>query len=136
MFLGPMMNTAYLACTPQPSAKPASWVDRLLDGLFCWLDASLVKRAAGELARECRDTIWEHIYQRTSGMGHAQARGYVRAVAPAFLSKEVDLVLNRHRAGAFLRPHVLARALEEVVDLVADDVVRAQVRTSSLAKAA
>jgi hypothetical protein len=130
------MNTASLASSPEAPAKSASWVDRLLDRLFSWLDAPLIKRAAGELARECRDTIWEDVCQRTSGMGHAQARGYIRAVAPAFLAREVDLVLNRHRAGAALRPHVLAKALEQVVDMVADDVGRAQIQPPSLARAA
>jgi hypothetical protein len=130
------MTTFSVACVQTPPAKTASWIDRLLDAVFCWLDAALVHQAAGELARECRDTLWEHLGQRLCGMSHPQSMGYVRAVAPEFLAREVDVVLNRRRLPANLRAHVIADALEQVVGMVAEDVSQFRGRKATRARAA
>ena len=55
-------------------------------------------------------------------MSLAQSRGYVRAVAPGFVAAEVDAVLSRRRANPSLRPLVVAQAVEEVIELLADDI--------------
>jgi hypothetical protein len=100
--------------------------DHLLDVFLHWLDGPIVKQAAGEVARECRAALWLHVRQRVRDMSVAQGRGYVRAVAPAFVSAEVDAVLTRRRAGPSIRHLVVAQAVEEVIDLLADDIRYAQ----------
>jgi hypothetical protein len=100
--------------------------DRLLDILLHWLDAPLVRQAAGEVARECRAGLWQHVRRRLRGMSQAQARGYLRAVAPGFVGNEVDAVLIRRRAGLHLRSQVAAQAVEALIDLVADDLLCAE----------
>jgi uncharacterized membrane protein len=100
--------------------------DRLLDILLRWLEAPVVRQAAGEVARECRPGLWQHVRQRLVGMSLAQARGYLRAVAPGFVGHEVDAVLIRRRAGLHLHAQVAAQAVEVLIDLVADDLACAE----------
>jgi hypothetical protein len=97
--------------------------DHLLDLLLQWLDAPIIKQAAGEVARECRAALWHHVHKRIHGMSLAQARGYIRAVAPSFVGNEVDVVLSRRRASGHIRPQVVALAIEEVIDLLSDDII-------------
>ena len=83
---------AHPACTPNPPSEG------LLDRLFAWLDMSLgAHRQRGELARECHTAVWEVTFEEARGMSRDEARGYIRAYAPEFLLKEVDLVLQRRR---------------------------------------
>jgi hypothetical protein len=109
--------------------------DHLLDLLLHWLDAPLVKQAAGEVARECRLALWLHVRKPVRGMSLAQSRGYVRAVAPRFVGAEVDAVLSRRRASPALRPLVVAQAIEEVLDLLADDIRYAEPADKAVAAA-
>ena len=74
-----------------------------LEGLFAWLDHSLVRQAAGELARECHVDLWEATSERASQMTRDEARGYIRAFAPEFLVREIDLVLHARRVRDSLR---------------------------------
>lgn len=99
-----------------------SWIDRLLDHLFAWIDAPLVRQAAGEVVRECRAALWDCVYKPTRGMTRPQARGYIRAIAPAFANHEVDAVLSRRRLGSYLRSQVVAAATVQLAEVVADDV--------------
>ena len=62
-------------------------VDQLVDGILQWIDAPLVGQSAGEVARECRDALWRHVSGRIRGMTAAQARGYLRALAPQFVAR-------------------------------------------------
>ena len=101
--------------TSRPNANPPS--EGFLDRLFAWLDVSLVRQAAGELARECHAAVWEATYEKARGMSRDEARGYVRAFAPEFLLKEVDLVLQRRRVRESLRQRILAEATEQLVEL-------------------
>ena len=55
-------------------------------------------------------------------MSPAQARGYIRAVAPEFVCEEVDTVLSRRRASFVIRSRVIDLAVEGVLDLLADDI--------------
>jgi hypothetical protein len=103
-----------------------SLTDQLLDTVLHWMDASIIRQAAGEVARECRTAVWHHIANATQGMSVAQIRGYARAVAPQFIGTEVDVVLRRRRAGLHLRTEVIAAAVEELIELVAADAVYAQ----------
>ena len=103
-----------------------SLTDRLFDFLVQWIDAPIISQAAGEVARECREPLWRHIHRRVGGMSLAQARGYIRAVAPDFVCDEVDTVLSRRRASRYIRPRVIDLAVEGVLDLLADDILFAQ----------
>jgi hypothetical protein len=104
--------------------------ENLLDRLFAWLDVSLVRQAAGELARECHAAVWEVTWEKACAMTRDEARGYVRAFAPEYLAKEVDLVLQRRRVRESLRLRILADATEQLVELVVKDLCRAKPRRS------
>jgi len=104
--------------------------ENLLDRLFAWLDISLVRQAAGELARECHTAVWETTWEKARGMSRDEARGYIRAFAPEFLLKEVDLVLQRRRVRESLRQRILAEATDQLVELVVKDVWRTKSRRS------
>ncbi len=103
----------------------------VLDQFFVWLDNSLVRQAAGELARECHIALWETTCERAAQMTRDEARGYIRAYAPAFLLCEVDMVLRRRRVRESLRQKILAEATEQVVELVLKDVSRAKSRRTA-----
>jgi len=112
------------ARTPNPPSEG------LLDRLFAWLDISLVRQAAGELARECHNAVWEATNEEVCGMSRDEARGYIRAFAPEVLFREVDPVLQRRRAGESLRQQILAEATEQLVELVVKDISRFKLRRS------
>jgi hypothetical protein len=103
-----------------------SLADRLFDLLVQWLEAPIIRQTAGEVARECREPLWEHVHGRIGGMTPAQARGYIRAIAPDFVCDEVDAVLSRRRASVYVRPRVIDQAVEGLLDLLADDILFAQ----------
>ncbi|MGA2259265.1 MAG: hypothetical protein ABSG53_31720 [Thermoguttaceae bacterium] len=125
-----MNTTAKPKQCPHPARTPNLPSDGLLDRLFAWLDISLVRQAAGELARECHTAVWEATYEKARGMSRDEARGYIRAFAPEVLLKEVDLVLQRRRVGESLRYQILAEATEQLVELVVKDVYRFKSRRS------
>jgi len=119
------MNTTAKAKRPvTPARTPNPLSEGLLDRLFAWLDISLVRQAAGELARECHNAVWEATHEEARSMSRDEARGYVRAFAPEVLLREVDLVLQRRRVGEFLRQQILAEATEQLVELVVKDIHR------------
>jgi hypothetical protein len=111
------MATASFSAPP----KRASLVERLLERLVRRVNAPLVRQTAGEVARECHAGLWESVRARIAGMSPAEARGYVRAIAPALVAMEVDAVMSRRRVGRYLRPHVVADAIEQCVVLVSND---------------
>jgi hypothetical protein len=121
-----MITACFPGVKPVNAAKTASWFDRLFDSILQWINAPLVRQAAGEVARECRTAVLDHVYPRTRAMSRAQVRGYVRAWAPAFVLEEVDAVLSRRRTGIHLRQQVGAEAVEQLIDMVVDDVFRSQ----------
>ncbi len=108
-------------------------MEGVLDRLFIWLDTSLVRQTAGELARECHIALWEATNERAAQMSRDDAREYIRGMAPEFLVHEVDPVLQRRRVRESLRLRILAEATEQVVELVLKDVQRAKTRRISRA---
>ena len=110
--------------------SPNSTAANIFDRLFAWLDSSLVRQAAGELARECHNAVWEATYENTHGMSRNEGRGYIRAFAPEFLAREIDLVMQRRRARESLRPRILMEAADQLVELVIEDVWRTKGRRS------
>jgi hypothetical protein len=115
----------------QRTGRPNPRSEGVLDRLFAWLDISLVRQAAGELARECHTAVWEVTNEKARGMTRDAARGYVRAFAPEFLHREVDLVLQRRRVGESLRQQIVAEATEQLVELVVKDVYRTRARRAA-----
>ena len=117
---------------PKQPARPACTTnpppEGILNRLFAWLDISLVRQAGGELARECHTAVWEVTCEKARGMSRDEARGYIRAFAPEFLEKEVDLVLQRRRVRESLRARILAEATDQLVELVVKDVYHAKAR--------
>ena len=102
--------------------------DNFLDQLFVWLDASLVRQSAGELARECQAAVWGHTCEKVRELTLAEAKEYIRAAAPEFLLREVDLVLQRRRVGESLRQRILAEATEQLATLVVKNLARSKGR--------
>ena len=113
---------------PAPGHASSLPTEGVLDRLFIWLDTSLVRQTAGELARECHIVLWEATYERAAQMSRDEAREYIRAIAPEFLVHEVDPVLQRRRVRESLRQRILAEATEQVAELVLKDVQRAKTR--------
>jgi hypothetical protein len=107
--------------TKADAIRGTHWVDRLAEAFLGWLYAPLVKQAAGEVARDCRAAIAAHAMPSIRGVNVQQARGYLRALSPGFVLREIDAVLSRRRIGRALRPCVFAEALEQVIQLVLAD---------------
>ncbi len=103
----------------------------VLDQLFVWLDNSLVRQTAGELARECHVALWKATCQRASELTRDEAREYIRDHAPEFLVQEVHAVLQRRRVRESLRRRILAEAAEQVVELVLKDLYRTKTRRAA-----
>ena len=59
---------------------------------FPWRQTRLVSQVGGEVARQCRADFWQCVASRVVGMEVAEIKGYVRAVADAFIVAEVDQV--------------------------------------------
>ena len=116
------MKSAFASAVPWAIRKPASLFDYLLDRVVRLLNAPLVRQTAGEVARECHAGLWEQVRVRMGEMTPTMARGYVRALAPALVALEVDAVMSRRRVGRYLRPHVVAEAIEQCVAIISDDV--------------
>ncbi len=116
-----------------PRHTSNSPTEGVLDRLFIWLDTSLVRQTAGELARECHVALWEATCERAGQLSRDEAREYIQALAPEFLVHEVDPVLRRRRVRESLRLRILAEATEQVVELVLKDVHRAKMRRVSRA---
>ncbi len=101
-------------------------LDRCLDRLFHWLDAPLVKQAAGEVARECRPALAAAVCRKARGMSRPQARGYVRALVPELVAEEIDIMLERRRIDSSLRSRIVAEAIAQLIDAVVGDVFSVQ----------
>jgi hypothetical protein len=89
--------------------------------LFPWHQTRLVEQVGGEVARECRGDFWRGVCPRVVGMGVAEVRGYVRALAEGFIVTEVDQVLERRRLSPALRPKVVASAVDQLINLAVRD---------------
>jgi hypothetical protein len=118
----------HTARAPRGDRRTGESAEGLLDQLFVWLDNSMVRQAAGELARECHLALWEATSQRAREMTRDAARSYIRDHAPEFLIRVVDVVLQRRRVRESLRRKILAEAAEQVVELVVKDLGRVKSR--------
>jgi hypothetical protein len=125
------MNTTDKSKKTTPRRTPKPPAEGVLDRLFAWLDLSLVRQAAGELARECHVAVWEATCETARKMSREEARGYIRAFAPEFLEKEVDLVLQRRRVRDSLRQRIMTEAADQLVELVIKDFYRTRSRKSA-----
>ena len=67
-------NAGFVVFSPN-LGKIMFLVDQLVDNMLQWIDGPLVRQSAGEVARECRDALWQHVSGRIRGMTAAQARG-------------------------------------------------------------
>lgn len=96
---------------------------RLLRLLFCRRQIQTVDQAAGEIARQCRDTIWQRVYPAAYGMTAPQIRGYVRAQAAASVETEVDRVLRRRNLSLSLSGETKEAAINQLIGGVIHDVL-------------
>ena len=91
--------------------------------LSFWQNVQTVEQAAGEVARQCRDMVWQRIYPRTAEMSIAQIRGYIRAQAATVVDGEVDLMSHRRHLAPSLRAEIRETALALLVGGVIHDVL-------------
>ena len=79
---------------------------------------------AAAVADQCRDRVYLRLSAHVATMGHAEARGYVRARAAAVVRREVGAVLWAEPAlPEWAHRRLLAAATERVVHRVADDLL-------------
>ncbi len=116
--------------------SPKHFVDNLLGVLFPWYDAYLVTQVAGEVARECRADLWNRVQLRLANMSIAQIRGYVRAYAAGCVGLEVRQAAARRnlRHGLFAR--VEKAAIDQLVGMIARDVLSGELSYSQKSLAA
>ena len=91
--------------------------------LFPWRHVPLVEQAAGEVARQCRSRLWGRVCRRTANMSIAEIRGYVRAQAAGCVAGEVDYVLCHRCLKPALRNRVVDAAVDQLVSMVARDIL-------------
>ena len=106
-----------------------------LTSLFPWHSCHIVEQVAGEVARECRNSVWQRVYHRTANMSLAEIRGYVRAQAKGFVDDEVERAIHRRHLKAKLRRRLIDASVDQLVVMVAHDVLASDppVRTKALA---
>ena len=88
-----------------------------------WSQLRLVEQAGGEVARECRADLWQHIRRQVAGMSAPEIRGYARAWAVGFTDVEVDQVLSRRSLKPSLRVRVLASGVDQLVSMAVRDAL-------------
>ena len=88
-----------------------------------WYNTRLVTQVAGEVARQCRGTLWQRVSRRTAGMSVSEMRGYVRAHAASHVRNEVALASRRRRLRSALQKQVVDAAVDQLVVMVARDVL-------------
>ena len=88
-----------------------------------WRSGRLVTQVAGEVARQCRSTLWRRVSRQTASMSVAEVRGYVRAQAAGCVATEVEQVFARRRLKPALRTQVAASALDQLISMVVYDVL-------------
>ncbi len=104
--------------------------------LFSWRNVHSVEQAAGEVARQCRDTLWQRVYFRTADMSMAQIRGYVRARAAALVGSEVERVLGRRNLSPALHGEIKEIAVAKLIGWVTHDVLSGELPASTRTMAA
>jgi hypothetical protein len=95
----------------------------VLTALFPWRQFRLVEQAGGEIARQCRDDLWNRVRRQTMGMSTSEIRGYARAYAAGFADCQVDQVLDRRSLSPSLRQRVLASSIDQLVGMVVRDAL-------------
>jgi len=101
-------------------------MNRLLKLLFSRHPTRLVDQLAERVARNSHAELVERVREKTAGMGLFEIRGYVRAHAGRLVEREVEAALKGHRSADHLRPHVVARATEQLVSLVVRQLLRTE----------
>jgi hypothetical protein len=95
----------------------------LLSSLSSWHNAHVVEQMAGEVARQCGARLGGQVYQRTENMSIAEIRGYVSAIAAGCVGGEVDRAISGRRLKPAMRSRVADAAVDQLVRMVAHDVL-------------
>jgi len=108
----------------------------LIKFLSPWQNVHSVERAAGEVARQCRASLWARVYPHTANMGIAEIRGYARAQSVGCIAAEVGRVLSRRRLNPNLYNRVMDAAVDQLVAGVAHDALIGELPASTRPMAA
>jgi hypothetical protein len=95
----------------------------LLSFLSPWHNAHVVEQMAGEVARQCGACLGRRVYQRTENMSIAEIRGYVSAIAAGCVDGEVSQAISHRRLKPAMRSRVTNAAVDQLVHMVAHDVL-------------
>jgi hypothetical protein len=95
----------------------------LLGRLFPWHSNHWVDQMAGEVAQRCRAQVWRRVCRRTSNMSMAELRGYVRAQAARWIDGEIDHLASQGPINPALRARVADTAINQLISMVAHDVL-------------
>ena len=106
--------------------KPMLTANGLLGILFPWHNGGLVKQVAGEVARQCRAGLWRRVYPHAANMSIAQIRGYVRSHAAGCVDEEVSCSLSRRRLNPALHRRVTDAAVDQLILMLAHDILCGQ----------
>jgi hypothetical protein len=111
-------------------------INRLLTSVFPWHDTPLVKSVAGEVARQCRDGLCQRVCRRAADMSIAEIRGYARAHAAEYVRDEVEQALRHRRVRLELRSRIAEAAVDQLVGMVARDMLTGQTMATTRTMAA
>jgi len=116
--------------------SPKCIVDGFLRVLFPWYDAYLVTQVAGEVARECRADLWNRVQMRLANMSIAEVRGYIRAYAVGCVGLEVRQAASRRNLRQGLWSRIEKAAVDQLVGMIARDVLSGELSYSQKSLAA
>jgi hypothetical protein len=104
--------------------------------LLPWHRTRLAEQLGGELARECRAELWQHIGRQIVGMSVPEARGYARVQAARLAADRMDLVLGRRSLDLALRSRMLASGIDQLIGMAVRDALSEQPLAESRTRAA
>jgi hypothetical protein len=88
-----------------------------------WQKGRIIQQVAGEVARQCRVSLWQRVCEAMTAMSVSEIRGYVRARAASLVNDEVELACMRRQLAPSLRRQVAASAIDQLIVMVIRDVL-------------
>lgn len=116
---------AYALFLPQVQPmKPLSKLfSRFLASVWPQFRFRLIEQVGGEVARECRASLWQTVRHQVARMSIPEARGYIRAQAAWIADRMVGPSLDHYALKADLRAEVLASGVDQLVAMVVRDAI-------------
>ena len=98
--------------------------------------ARQIEGLATEVAQRCEPEVRARIGSQATNASVAETRGYVRALAGGAVRRETDVLLSaRRELPSALRSALVRRATDQVVALVADNLIASGVSQAAARRA-